>query len=275
MRAMDITQIAFDKNPVLISDSLKTVEPKQLVSSSLDKLSENSYFSSLNSHFLLLQIFKKQLYVKGSTKFSEILALNAFYNGNGYKSAEMLTIVFNSTADSARKAKICLNLIKLSYLNNQLTEAMNFVKRAKDAFLHFYSYKQKYQLVFTEAKIALSRGLTSRAENLIIAQALPMSNKIKGRHNEFDCYLFLGKIYLKARQLTQAKWFFLQANTIAVNQDYIDGKIETSLLLAKTKIKVGDRTVALQDLAKARKWIDEDHTVYLADLNSLTRQARR
>src|SRR5690606_4766722 len=127
-----------------------------------------------------------------------------------------------------------------SYLNNRLTKAMRFVRVAKDSLSKFYSYKQKYELVFTEAKIALTQGLTTKAENLIISKALPMSNKVKGKLNEFNCYLFLGKIYLKAGQLTQAKWFFIQANSIAVNQNYVNGKIETSLLLAKTKIKVGD-----------------------------------
>ena len=152
---------------------------------------------------------------------------------------------------------------------------MGFMKIAKDSLGKFFSYKQKYGLVFKEAEIALAQGLTAKAEHLIIGSALPMSNKVKGKYNEFNCYLLLGKIYLKAKQLTQAKWFFIQANTIAVNQNYVDGKIETSLLLAKTKINVGDKAVALQDLEKARRLIDAKHQIYLADLNELTHLARR
>jgi len=269
------TRISFDKNPVLISDSVKKIDPKLFLTSSLDKLSENIYFSSLNNYLFLSQVFKKYDWGKANTDFLEILGLNEFYSGNRYQSVEILTDIFNNTTDSSQKAKICLNLININYLNNQFTKAMHFVKLASDSLQHYYSYKQRYELLFTEAKIALTQGMTTKAENLVIRQVLPMSSKVRGKHSEFDCYLFLGKIYLKAKQFTQAKWFFIQANTIAVGQGYIDGEIETSLLLAKTKIKVGDRAVALQDLARARSLIDDNHHVYLADLQNLTGIAKQ
>ncbi|HTN21016.1 MAG TPA: hypothetical protein VL125_11090 [Pelobium sp.] len=269
------TRISFDKNPVLISDSLETIDAKILVKSSQDKLSENIYFSSLNNYFFLSRIFDNYTLGKANTDFLEILGLNEFYRGNRYKSVEILTDIFNNTTDSSQKAKICLNLININYLNNQPTEAMYFVKQVKDSLDSFYNYNQRYNLLFTEAKIALTQGMTTKAENLMIQQVLPMSSKATSKHSEFDCYLFLGKIYLKAKQFTQAKWFFIQANTIAVNQNYIDGEIETSLLLAKTKIKVGDNAVALQDLARARKLIDKSQGIYLADLQQLTHLARR
>ena len=80
----------------------------------------------------------------------------------------------------------------------------------------------------------------------------------------------LGKIYLKAHQFTQAKWFFIQANSLALAHKYIDGQIQTSLLLAKTKIKAGDLSIARQDLAKARRLIDGNHQIYVADLKQLS-----
>lgn len=268
-------KINFDKNPVLKADSLKKVAPKRFVHSSLNTLSENIYFSSLNSYFFLSGVLHMQTDRETNTDFEEILGINEFYNGNNSLSLKLLNQVFINTEDSVQKAKICLNLIKISYLGNRLTEAMSFVKTAKDSLQRFYSVNDRYDLVFTEAKITLTQGLTAKAENLMISRALPMSNRAKGKHNEFNCYLFLGKIYLKAKQLTQAKWFFIQANSIAVNQHYIAGEIETSLLLAKTKIKVGDNAVALQDLARARKLIDDQHSIYLADLKELTKLAKQ
>lgn len=268
-------KVYFDKNTILISDGLKAVEPKVFLKSSLNILSENIYFSSLNRYFLLQSVLPKQIWGQNNLEFKEILALNRFYAGERHKSEETLTELFKNTKDGSQKAKICLNLIKISYLNNQLKNAMGFLRIAKDSLQKFYSYNQKYELLFTEAKMALTQGLTSKAENLVITRLLPMSNKVKGEHNDFNCYLFLGKIYLRANQLTPAKWFFIQANTLAINHNYVSGEIETSLLLAKTKIKVGDNAVALQDLAKAKRLIDEDHSIYLADLKELTRLAGR
>lgn len=268
-------QISIDKNPVLISDSLKKIDAKLVIKSSLDKLSENIYFSSLNNYFSLYMIIDRPYGVNKNTKLLEVLALREFYSGHLNKAEQLLSNVFETTTDSLQKAKTCLNLIKINYLNNHPEKAIDFLKLTKANFATSLSYKEKYELLFLEARIALTRGLTAKAENLIITRALPMSSKVKGRLNEFNCYLFLGKIYLKAKQLTQAKWFFIQANSIAVNQNYVTGKIETSLLLAKTKIKVGDKAVALQDLAKAKRLIDGRHQVYMADLNQLTRLANR
>ncbi len=268
-------KINFDKNPVLSSDSLKKVEPKFFVQSSLDQLTENIYFSSLNNYFFLTSFLNAKNDRQGGMKLEEVLGLKEFYSGDSDRAMQLLAAVLNNTTDSIQKAKICLNLIKISYSNNQFNSALQFVKLAKDSLNKFYNNNQKYELLFTEARIALTLGLTSKAENLIITKALPMSNRVKGRHNEYNCYLFLGKIYLKSRQLTQAKWFFIQANTIAINQHYIDGEIETSLLLAKTKIKVGDNGVALQDLARAKRLIDENHSIYFADLKNLTRLATK
>ncbi|WP_017257393.1 hypothetical protein [Pedobacter arcticus] len=268
-------KINSDKNPVLNADSLKKITPKRFVRSSLNTLSENIYFSSLNTYFFVSSILNIQNDEKIETNLEEILGINEFYNGNHNLSLKLLSHAFINTEDSLQKANICLNLIKISYLDNRLTEAMRFVKTAKDSLQRFYSINERYDLVFTEAKIALTQGLTAKAENLIISRVLPMSNRAKGKHNEFNCYLFLGKVYLKAKKLTQAKWFFIQANSIAINQHYIEGEIETSLLLAKTKIKVGDNAVALQDLARAKKLIDDEHSIYLADLRELTRLAKQ
>lgn len=269
---MEARRISVDKNPVLISDSLKKIDSKLVLNSSLDRLSENIYFSAINNALYLKKLFQVNI---RNTKFSEILALNEFYKGNYTQAEKILSMVFDTTTDSLQKAKTCLNLIKINYLNSQLSEAIKYLKIAKYKLSKFYTYPEKYQLVFTEARIALTQGMTAKAEHLIIATALPMSNKTKGRYNEFNCYLFLGKIYLKARQFTQAKWFFIQANSIAVNKNYTDGKIESSLLLAKTKITVGDKFVALQDLARARSLIDEQHRIYLADLKHLNKLAKQ
>lgn len=267
--------VNLDKNPVLISDGLKETDTKLILKSSLGKLSENIYFSSISQYLFINQTLGKQISTEKNLNLLEVFALIDFYNGNNAESGNILEVIFSQTRDSLQKAQTCINLINLNYLTNNLTKAKYFMNVAKDSLQKFYSYKQKYNLVFTEARIALTEGLTHKAEDLMIKQVLPMSTQIKGKLNEYNCYLFLGKIYLKSRKLTQAKWFFIQANTIALNKNYINGEIETSLLLAKTKIKVGDFLVALQDLAKARKLIDKNHTIYLADLKQLTSLAKR
>ncbi|HEX7366893.1 MAG TPA: hypothetical protein VF273_07350 [Pelobium sp.] len=267
--------IALDKNPVLISDSLKKTNVKLVLKSSLDKLSENIYFSSASRELFIRCILGRQVSTEKNLDFLEILALSDFYKGNGPQAEITFEIVFSQTKDSLQKAQTCINLIKLNYLLHDFVKAKYFINVAKGSLQKIYSNQQKYNLVFTEAKIALSEGLTHKAEDLIINKALPMSAHVKGKLNEYNCYLFLGKIYLKARKLTQAKWFFIQANTIALNKNYIDGEIETSLLLAKTKIKSGDFSIALQDLAKAKKLIGKNHQIYLEDLQNLTRLAKR
>lgn len=268
-------KIPFDQNPVLISDTLKTVARTQIVNPSLSQLTENIYWSSLASYVFLFHQFPAiKLGLKLPLEMVELSAINAFYQGDDEKSMQLLKSVFNRTTDSLQKAKTCLNLSKIYYHNRQFSKAMDFIQMAKDSLSRYYTLKQKYDFLFLEAEISLCQGLTSKAEHLIISQALPLSTRFKNRRNEYNCYLFLGKVYLKGKQMTQAKWFFVQANSIAMQQNDIDGKIESSLLLAKTKLRLGDRVVALQDLAKARKLIDNQHQIYLADLKLLTKLAQ-
>lgn len=268
-------KISIERNPVLIADTVRKLDPKQFVQSSVNQLKENIYCSSLGSIVFVEKQFPNVYFRTESLDLEEIIGLNSFYKGEYIEALKRLISVFESTSDSSQKAQTCLNLIKISFLSKNFDQANLYLNYAKKSLKGYYSYKQKYELILTEAKIALAQGLTSKAERLIISSALPMSSRVAGRLNEFNCYLFLGKIYLKANAFTQAKWFFIQANSLAVQKHYINGQIETSLLLAKTKIKVGDKAVALQDLAKARRLIDADHQIYAADLKSLTNLAGR
>ncbi len=216
-------KINIEKNPVLIADTVRKLDPKQFVHSSVNQLTENIYRSWMGHHLFIEQQLHEYYFTSNNLDLMETIGLNAFYNGDYSDALKKLVHVFDTTSDSLQKAQTCLNLIKINFLNRNFDQADLYINFAKNSLRTYYSYKQKYELVFTEAKIALSKGLTARAENLIISSALPMSTRVSGTYNEFNCYLFLGKTYLKANKLTQAKWFFIQANSLAVQKNFISG----------------------------------------------------
>ncbi|MFC5284164.1 hypothetical protein [Pedobacter alpinus] len=265
------SKITLNTNPTLISDSLKKSTKSLIIRSSLNQLDQNIYLSSLNDYSFLknnLRFFDNGFNRKQS-KFNEILAINALHNNDLKTSLYYLNHVFTVTTDSLQKAKTTQNLIKIYQQIGNYQQAQYFIYYSKQHYGLFLTFKERYNLQTLEAKNAFELGFTKKAENIIIQQLLPKSNRFGGKYAEYKCYLLLGKVYLKAKSLVQAKWFFIQANSLAIQQNNTNGRIETYLLLARAKIIANDKNVALEDLAKARELIGGNNSIYLVDLNKL------
>lgn len=265
------SKITLNTNPSLISDTLKKSTKNLIIKSSLNQLDQNIYLSGLNVYNFLRNNsrFSDNILKNNQFKFDEILAIYALYNNDIKASLYYLNNVFTNTADSLQKAKTTQNLIKIYQQIGNYQQAQYFINYSKQYYGLYLTFKERYSLQTLEAKNALALGFTKKAENIIIQQLLPKSNRFGGKYAEYKCYLLLGKVYLKAKSLVQAKWFFIQANSLAIQQNNTNGRIETYLLLAKAKIIANDKNVALEDLAKARELIGSNNSIYLADLNKL------
>lgn len=266
-------KIAFDKTPMLISDTLKKFERKNLAKSSLNQLDNNIYISYLNGYtFNNSHLFFKFMHLKDDYQLHEILGINNFYNDKPTEAIRLLQKVFAQTSDSSQKAKTAKNLATILYLEDDFKGAKQIISYAKTNLLPYLNFRQQYQLYQLDAKNALALKNPAKAEQIILRILLPTSHQYGGKLAELNCYLFLGKVYLQAKMLTQAKWFFIQANTLAASKNNHAGKIESYLLLAKAKIIAKDGT-ALNDLNRAKYLINEQ-SVYQADLQKLSKLAR-
>lgn len=244
----DTKHIIYNQNPILISDTLKTKSLKQLIRPSLDPLSANIYWNSLQTPSYIAQQF--HFYHKTGTPFLELRAFNELYKGKLNTGIHILEAVFRYSKDSLQQMQTSMNLAKLYYQNGAFDESEDWLAVVQEKFWAHLSSRKRLDLLLLKSDLFLAEGNYLRAERTLISQALPLGSKL-GARQAYKCYLLLGKVYYKWRQYTPAKWFFLQANSIALNINFISGRIETSLLLAKAKIKGKDYTIALQDLSRA------------------------
>jgi hypothetical protein len=138
------------------------------------------------------------------------------------------------------------------------TEAFKYADMAKNAY---YSVCRMDSLGSIYFKIAsLKRKLKSPklAEYYILNHALPYyrsSDNLQGRLKSFD---FLGSLYLDQKRYSEAKWFYIQANTQSrINADTA-GTISSLINLGITKVLIGDLALAKQDISEASEMIKSD-----------------
>lgn len=268
IKAFADDKVSFNRPYFLMSDAHKNINRRDLIKSHFNKLDQNIYLSGLKENPLTNRIVPVNFSKKALANLEEIKGINAFYLGNHqlaincFKNAEL---AINSLTHPEQFASINVNLAKLYFMINNLEQASFYNIKAKQYYatknLHIY-----FSCLLLQSKIALANGYTSLSESIILKQALPVSGKFSNKIPEFKCFLQLGKTYLMAKSLVQAKWFFIQAFGIADRMNYRNGKIESLLLLAKSKILLKDYQIAAVDLRKAQGYINASTNVYLPDL---------
>ena len=262
-------KISFNRPYFLISDANKNINRRDFIQSHFNKLDQNIYLSSINRNLFISKIETINFNKVASANFEEIKGLNEFYIGN-HKQAINCFRTAQFACDSLRYpqqfASINGNLAKLYFMINNLEQAAFYNKKAKQYYAA-HNFRLYFNCLLLQSKIALANGSTSLSESIILKQALPASGKFSSKIPEFNCFLQLGKTYLMAKSLVQAKWFFIQAFSVAEKINYRNGKIESLLLLAKSKILLKDYQIAAMDLRKAEGLINASSAVYLPDLN--------
>ncbi len=150
-------------------------------------------------------------------------------------------------------AGLFYNLGILNFVMGDFTKAEKFYK---EAFKRYQTLKQPKVMIdilikLSDNELALEQYLS--AENSILKKALLLSYQIHYTKGELKCYEQLGKIYHQRKMYTQAKWFFIQANTLAYALNFKEEVISTRIQLAKVKNDIGDYYLALDDLNVAKK----------------------
>lgn len=113
---------------------------------------------------------------------------------------------------------------------------------------------EKSTLADAYVKLAEIRRVQKKykqAESLILQKALVLyrsANNLVGRVNCFDV---LGHIYLEQKRHSEAKWFFIQANTLARNLNDEKGVVTSLVNLSKVKVAIQDYSLAARDLKEA------------------------
>lgn len=267
---------AFDHPNLLIGDQLKYLNPKNFITTNLNTLSLNIYLSSLNTYSFKLQ--NQGFTIQNSpNKYNQLFianyyaieAINFSFQGSflsAIASFEKALRASLKIKDFKKITAISTNLSRLYLLKNNILSAE---EHNNIALIHYKRLKNNdghLNCIIIKAQIALLKGEFRLAENIILKNALVLSAQLGNKKSEQQCYFELGKIYLKSKRLTEAKWFFIQSLTLADKLNLRLAKIKSLLLLAKIQNLNKDYSLALEDLLVVRKMSDNYTIVYQSDL---------
>ncbi|MGV3705756.1 MAG: hypothetical protein ACO1NU_10320 [Arcticibacter sp.] len=112
----------------------------------------------------------------------------------------------------------------------------------------------KSTLADAYVKLAEIRRVQKRykqAESMILNKALGLYRSADNLVGRVNCFDVLGHIYLEQKRHSEAKWFFIQANTLARNLNDEKGVVTSLVNLSKVKVAIKDYSLAMRDLKEA------------------------
>jgi uncharacterized protein HemY len=140
---------------------------------------------------------------------------------------------------------------------------MNLLKVSEQYFRKANKSMSLTNILLWKAQVYLSLGKSKEAELLILSRILLMTHH---KNQEQQCYYILGKVYLKTKQFTQAKWFFIQANELARKLNQTEKRVQSLLFLAKVKNSIKDYALAVNDLFLVKELLLNNQSSYKLDL---------
>lgn len=208
--------------------------------------------------------------------FSQLLTAEKLYKsaGNISSQGEVFSKMANfylhneAWADAEKNYKTALGLQQLAGEHKLAAKASLFLadislhKKDLGAAIKHLSYSQKlYESLEDKNGIANTfvkfsevyrlQKSYSKAEQLIIKRTLPLFRSTGYLAGRVDCFDALGKIYRSQNRNSEAKWFFIQANTQARAINDQEGIITSLVNLGKVKVNIGDYNLAKRDFKEA------------------------
>jgi tetratricopeptide (TPR) repeat protein len=89
------------------------------------------------------------------------------------------------------------------------------------------------------------------AEFYILRKAFPLFSRMGNKNGRMICFENLAQTYTIQNRLSEAKWYFLQANLMANKLNDISAQVTTLLNIGQIKGKLGETEMALADYKEA------------------------
>ncbi|TZF80901.1 hypothetical protein FW774_19935 [Pedobacter sp. BS3] len=196
-----------------------------------------------------------------------------FYAGKGYSSEALTSYqkAFDlSAAGTEQAGNLAYKLASLCYKQKRYDDALKYSIASSKAFDAAGLKANAAKAYVLTASIKKQQKNYNEAEDIILKQALPLyrsADNAEGRTGSFDV---LARTYLDQKRYSEAKWFFIQANTQSrILKDTV-GIITSLTNLAKVKNAIKDYKLALRDLKEAEILAKRTHTTaLLADVKTV------
>ena len=251
-----------------IKTQLTTLENKDILDAaglipSAYPISAGLYFNSkppiisLNALELALTYFKLNGDVRAEALITDYYGTYYGTQKNTEKSISYLKrayILNDSLNDLYGMAKVSFKLAQMYQFKKNFDQASihtSEVIRLAEGTVNFKQLASAYLLM---GEISTAQKKYSAAENYLLKMALPIFYyKLKDKTGTMNSYRLLAKLYQQQKRMSEAKWFFIQENTMARNINHPSGIIFSLVNLAQVKTAIGDYSLAIRDYKEAEK----------------------
>lgn len=128
--------------------------------------------------------------------------------------------------------------IQQNEYNIQLNLSLNRIPQAAETYLEMADNK-------------VSQNKYSESEYCILKKALPMFTRTGNKAGRLKCFQSLANLYYVQKRLSEAKWFYVQAQSLALKLDNKEAVISSLISLAEVKSALGEHEMALDDYREA------------------------
>lgn len=184
-----------------------------------------------------------------------------------YTNAELLLKRASDLAENNRitdnKSVLQSNLSSIYLFNNKFKEA-NLVEEIsyEDAKRSKSITDQGRSLVKLAMIQAYNKDYTL-AENTIIRKAIPLFNRAKDYNNKINAWTQLAKIYTLNKKYTEAQWFLIQAQELALQKNITNYNTLIEYMLGYAKFYQDNLQISKQELTKALALAKESGNKYV------------
>jgi len=238
-------QIRASDNPPLIFPTSAGVYNGSLQSDSLSAFNQLIFLSrnlgDRNSEAAVLHSYGIINALNGNMDYALIL----------FNEALVMNLELKNTSAIAKNY---LNLTRVYSFNGNFTEAIKYSHALVDISASIRSNSSLAEGYMSLAKLWTIQKNFQEAETMVLKKALPLYfYKLKDKSGTIKCYDQLALIYQQQKRFSEAKWFYIQSNTLARKMNDPSGIVNSLINLAHVKMSIGDHLLALGDIKEAEQ----------------------
>lgn len=211
-------------------------------------------------------LYKKTENLKGRVEVTNMIASLLDKNGSvedAKKAYDVLIKLQREQGETVLAGNAAFNMANLYFNKQKYNEAFKYAAIAQTAYYEVCRKDSLGSIYLRIAQIKKKLKSPKLAEFYVISRALPYfsaSDNLEGRRKGFE---FLGNLYQEQKRLSQAKWFYLQANTLSRSLKDTANTITSLINIGIVKIAIGDMVLAKKDFAEADLLAEQGNCAHL------------
>ncbi|WP_411272768.1 tetratricopeptide repeat protein [Daejeonella sp.] len=264
---IEVRKVVLSKNPDAFKDFINALQFRELLKNSdiplpAFPISAGIYNGKLLSGFLgaddqLLLLYRNLGDRVAEAGILSSLGTNSAVEGNMDKALMFFhdALKINTElVDKTATVKNYFSLARIYKYREDLPQALKYNMLIMEESLLSRNYRQLGEVYLNLASIWTAQNKYKDAEAILMNKALPLfAYKIHDKIGLMRSFDQLAEIFHLQKRFSEAKWFYIQSNTVARKLNNSTGIVNSLVSLGHVKMSIGDHQLALTDLREAEK----------------------